>query len=539
MQRKDTPSEKKMFPGFSEMTAIVLYALFFSFLATAKGTTGWDDYARLRQAKWLMGTYGLGPAINAPSNYSYAPLWELMMGVMNKYVFWWLQDELWVRHALTFSLLPLGLWCLFWMLRRIGISRWGSLLCLAGILGHIRLIGHATMNVKDFPAAMVFLVCTVGMWRLLSELEKNIFSVRTVSAIGILAALPFLVRSPLITLLPLAYVFLFFHVVKHKKELQKWQIGTIFLCPVLVSLLFIFAASPALWAMGKREMFDSTVLFTDYPWRGAVRFFGMQYPANALPRWFAFVWLPVGVHLGALAACTVGLLSTICRKRKNTLRTFFWGFGRIGCTVDFLDWFALVTCVSFASVILTHPTLYDEDRHILFLLLLVYTLGFLGLEWLSEHIKKCLTVILILWSVLSVYRWGSYAYIYRNPLIADSFRSYHFMGDYWSACSTKAAKEIFRLPSHSIPVSYKHNASQTALRNIFQRQREGFLTKMPEVAKKKWRKPKGNEPFWYILGIRSSEPLSNMGNLGRTITKTWSDTLPTGEPACSIYRVIP
>ena len=154
-------SEKRRqwrFPDVSWPAAIMLYSVFIGFLMTAGPRASWDDHLRIPLSHWLLGMFGLGPDVPMPKNYIYSPLWETFLATANRYVFTWMHDELWVRHALSFALLPAGGTLLYRMLRKEGVSQWGALLALIGCTGYVRFIGHATMNVKDAPAAVFMLV---------------------------------------------------------------------------------------------------------------------------------------------------------------------------------------------------------------------------------------------------------------------------------------------------------------------------------------------------------------------------------------------
>ena len=113
------------------------------------------------------------------------------------------------------------------------------------------------------------------------------------------------------------------------------------------------------------------------------------------------------------------------------------------------------------------------------------------------------------------------------------------MNDYWDLCSTHAAEQLMNIRTNPLPVLYQHGASQVALNNTIKRRSEGFFTQS-NAAIKRTKKPDVNEPFWYILGIRSTELMKNPSDLkARTINKVWREHLPTGETACALYYIAP
>lgn len=541
MQEKNS-SPKRRLPDLTWPLAVVSYSLFFAFVVTSNGVTNWDDRVRISHSNWLLGIFGLGPKVKTPHNYSYAPLWELTMGTVHKFVFGWMHDEIWVRHALTFSLLPIGLTILYYVLRKENLSKWSALLCIAGITSYIRLIGHATMNVKDFPSAIVYLICAVGIWRILMHIKQHTFSMKPLALLGIVSALPFLIRSPLLTLLPLTYIFLFFHVLQKRKELNALQVIMTFFIPAISAGLFIVMLSPSLWWLRTNEIKDSTVKFVNYPWGGHVKFFGLQYRSYNLPRWYPLTWIPVGIHITGFAAFISGLFLLAQKSRHLPLRAVQWGIKKIKVSVTLVDWLALVTAASWAGILIIHPTLYDEDRHLLFLMLPLYTVGFLGLQVLHEKTKKYLTIFIVLCSVIALYRWNIYAYIYQSPLISAFYTSNDFMNDYYGTCGSRAGRYLLKElgdDKTDIVITYSRYTGTIAVSNAIRRANDGFFSTAKKIVEE--RRPKGRESYWHLLtDTRSTDPMKNPALFGaKKIELKWQDKLPTGEVMCSLYYITP
>ena len=84
-------------------------------------------------------------------------------------------------------------------------------------------------------------------------------------------------------------------------------------------------------------------------------------------------------------------------------------------------------------MILLHPTIYDEERHLLFLYPPVLVIAALGLDDLGERLKYGLAVLAVASACSSYAHWGRYAYVYKSSLIGDRHAE-RFMGDYWGAC---------------------------------------------------------------------------------------------------------
>ena len=414
---------------------VIVLCLAAGFALTAYGPAAWDDMYHYCYSQWLVYQFGLGGAAGAcPTEMTmYAPLWELILGIMTTFPFAWLDDPFWVRHGFTCALGLAGLCAIYAMLRRAGISRAGSMFVLAGIFGLIRIGGHALFNTKDFPGAVAYLLTGVAGWILMQETRKRGFPSSWLALLGALAALPFLVRSPLLLYLPLFCAALLYYAYRDRAGIARTTLAL--LIPVTVCILLIVTISPAFWHWGLGQV-SRIAEFRSMPtWDGAVRAFGMSWDSRNLPWWYPFLWIPLSTHpIGLIAAASGVACGVIRRWRRLSVS---------GLT----QWMWIVTFATWLSFLVIHPKVYDEDRHILFLFPPLFLVCFLELEtWLRDRWKDAFAGLLLLASFGAYWSWGTYAYIYRNPLIAPQEPD-AFLGDYWGTCMSKAAVEF----EHRIP----------------------------------------------------------------------------------------
>jgi hypothetical protein len=109
---------------------------------------------------------------------------------------------------------------------------------------------------------------------------------------------------------------------------------------------------------------------------------------------------------------------------------------------------ALFAAAPWAAVLLLRPTLYDEDRHLLFAMPLLGVAAALGLRGLPERVKHALAAVVVVSALGSAASWGRYAYVYKDPLLPRTSGE-DFMGDYWGVSSGALAQALYdHVPNH-------------------------------------------------------------------------------------------
>lgn len=452
------------------------------FLLTERGMIAWDDWEHLRQSRWLIWSYGLtdmGPEPGYMLKW-YGPMWEIVMGLFSFVIFPFLKDPLWVRHAVTFALFPFTLWASHRLLRRAGVENFTALLAVAFLFGCIRYGGHAVANTKDFPFASAFLLATLWMWpqlrKLYSDPAREI-PVGSLVGLTFAAILPYLFRPPValhFVLLGAWNTVYLLCLDRASRPLGKMlRLAIVPLTAVLAILLFY----PAVREFGFGAWIDSMLKFGDFAWIGPVTFLGRTELSNELPRWYALAWIPVVLHPLVLLALPVGLFGLV-RKTPRLGEAFPVRVGARSWNFSLKFWLLLMVGSCWASVILIHPVLYDEERHLLFLFPPLLVVAALGLDFLPKRAKIGLASCVFLGSLLSYARWTRYSYVYKSPLIGD-ISAGAFMGDYWGMCVSPLIADLKGLvpPDSDITIVGPEGIGQLQLdrlnEGLFTRQ-EGF-----------------------------------------------------------------
>jgi hypothetical protein len=403
----------------------------------------WDTLSQRDYMNWLLGRWqGEERPIPFPTLVWYTPLFEYVLAPAVA-AFAFLRDPFWVRHAVTFSLLPVTLLAAFAMLRRAGESTGTALLAVALVAGNIRFLGHALLNVRDFPLAAVYLLVTLGMWLLLQRPDGTsgvpLDRPGRVLALALVAALPYLQRAPVAQhWLVLAVLAAWAAVGPLRRPGTARRFAVLLL--VLAGPLMVWALWPTLWDTGPRGFLEAFSLFNRFIWVGRVRLFGTVYHSSALPWWYSIAWIPISwepISLLAVAAGTVlaaGALALLAARH--------WRRPFALLTESLLAWVALFTLAPWAAFLVLQPILYDEERHVLFAMPVLAVLAALGLRRLPERVKIGAAALVAVSALLSFAAWGKYAYVYKDPLVPRASND-DFMGDYWGVAAGGLAQALY------------------------------------------------------------------------------------------------
>jgi hypothetical protein len=522
---------------------VVLGSIALGFALTAGGVATWDSLANFDRSRWLLHTYGLPSSRTADGLDEtmkwYGPLWSLFLGLMSEVELKFLHDPTWVQHAFNFALFPVGLYATELLLERGGGRRSTAILAVALLFGAIRLGGHALVNVNDFPMAMLSLLVMLYLWTKLREIDARAraagrFPRATLLWLGMVAIVPFLIRPPVALQLVTLALFLALYGATALRGARRGRRIELLLIPLAAAVAFTVAVWPALWAHGRTVPFrKGLTTFMRFGWKDSIRYFGWSTMSNALPRWYPFIWLPVMLSPATFLALLWGLGRGAFR-RSLAPQSFLLPRAR-GGTIDLsLDvslrrWLAVHAALLWLGVIVLHPTIYDEERHLLFLYPPLLVLAALGLDDLGERLKYGLVVLVAASACSSYAHWGRYSYVYKSSLIGDRHAE-RFMGDYWAACVPLAVDALAGRVPAGAPVVVAGPLDpaliQYARRRAGPRALAGFGPYQIVRQPVSW-------PAYMIINNRSGrhEPVLRAVAEGRA-RELWRTTMPPGDPAC-------
>jgi hypothetical protein len=522
---------------------VVIGSIGLGFAVTWRGVATWDSLPHLDRSRWLVHELGLPSSRSTDALTEmlkwYGPLWALFLGLLSELVLRVVRDPLWVQQAFNFALYPAGLYGVYRLLIRAGVRPSTSSLAVALLLGAIRLGGHALVNVNDFPMAMLSLLVMLYLWSKLRENDaiaraSGRLPRRTLILCGMVAMVPFLVRPPVaVQSITLTGFFAVYGctTLRGARRSAKVELVTV---PLLAGVLFGIAIWPALWEHGRTLPLRTAILgFTRFTWAGRVRYFGHTALSTQLPRYYPLIWLPVMLSPVAFVLFVVGLLRALVSPH---LVPQSFRLETAGHTVDLTlrRWLALHAALLWLGVLIVRPTLYDEERHLLFLYPPLLVLAALGLDDINERFKKCMTALLIVTSLFSYAHWGRYSYVYKSPLIGDQSAG-RFTGDYWGVCVPLAMSALQgRAPPGAEVVVW---APYDAAFAEYQRLRESRFRARSDFGPY-WLVTRPSRPGSYVVVYNRNESLNDALRMVREggATLVWQTLMPPGDPACAIVK---
>ncbi len=521
------------------LVATVSIAL--GFALTAPGVATWDSLPHLDRSRWLVHMLGL-PSSRSSNGLTemmkwYGPLWALFLGLLSELVLPFLRDPLWVQQSFNFALFPTGLYGVYRLLLRAGEAPSTAGLAVALLLGAIRLGGHALVNVNDFPMAMLSLLVMLYLWNKLREVDGVARTVgrwpaRTLALLGIVAVAPFLVRPPVLVELAILTGFFFICGRTTLRGSRWWYRTELMVIPLLAAALFGSAIWPSLWEHARKLPRSTAFLgFTRFDWEGQVRYFGHTSLSTHLPRLYPLFWLPVMMSPLAFAAFVLGILRIAVRRERAPL-SLTLPTARRPITITLRRWLALHAALLWLGVLAIHPTLYDEERHLLFLYPPLLVLAALGLADLGETFKRALTVLVVVTSLVSYAGWGRYSYVYKSPLIGDRSAN-RFMGDYWGVCVPLAVASLQGRvpPGAEVVVSAPYDAALAE----YQRLRDSRLLARAGFGPYQLvSQPSTPSPYFISYNRMGYSDAALQDVREGRATLIWQTLMPPGDPACVI-----
>lgn len=517
------------------LPAVILFSIALGLACTFRGTFGWDEMAMEYHGRWLLSLYHLLPHMErypeATVNY-YGTIWDLLLAFTAEFPLKFLHDPFWLRMALNAALYPVTLFLAWALLRRAGTGTWTAALSTAVLFSIIRFGGHALINTRDFPAASAYLLVTIGLWILLRDVHaaaaKGRLSVWRLAVSGAVSVLPFLVRPPLIPLYAGLILFLCFYAVDIRSKLTRKQKILLVLVPLLSGLAMLAVFYPPFWTVHPREWMEPFTLFSRYPHDGPIRVMGVDMTASTTPWWYALSWILVIIHPLGLLACLGGIVLAPFAKGTCSLDFPVVAAGR-KTDLSLQRWLWLVTAATWASVLLVHPVVYDEERHLLFLYPLLFVTASLGLHGLERRWKIILSIALVFAAGVTYIQWNTYAYVFKSVL-AGNISASRYTGDYWGVCindAVRALKDVAPPGPFTVAVNSVADAQLSRLKG-------GTLSRLPGYEPYSIGTAAPGKPQVSIvlnrLGMQNFEADRREGRANLL----WVEMLPSGDAACMI-----
>ena len=296
------------------------------------------------------------------------------------------------------------------------------------------LFGHSLFNPKDIPFMCIWLLCTYLSLNIFEKIlkDKKLTIVKiTILALSTSFLLSIRVTGILIFIQYLISLIIFFHISKLNfiEFIKKFYLEVIIFSFFFILFLIIF--NPLYW-LNPLSFFEAIKWMSHYYHDVCTKTLGSCMKAKNLPSSYILIWLSVKLPLIVLAGL---FLIPFTEKKifKNNLNILI--FGSILST-------SLIIPI---LLILFNVNLYDEIRHILFLVPLYLFLGLISLYFYSKKIFYALGVLSITLFVIENIKTNPYQYIWFNLPSRMIDLTEKFELDYMGISGKEISKEINKL----------------------------------------------------------------------------------------------
>lgn len=338
------------------------------------------------------------------------------------------------KQWITFTLFFVSAVLFFLLSRLVTEDELFSMLATLGYLLWPYILGQSFLNVKDIPFLFGWFL---GLYLSSLMAEKYCRTQRitrtSVCILAIITGWSMSIRMPGgLALIQYCFVFISaWRFVPQHAPNEIRMFGKHLLLFLLVTTIAVFLSSPVFW-LGPQRIFDAIEYMRHHPLALLGHctltlgecMFAAALPATYLPAWLS-IKLPLIVIAGYLA------LPFSFRKYSKNISS--------ACILKP----AIYTSITITVLLwATGAMLYNEIRHILFLMPLFFFAGIHSLYFLSKKLATALLIITIgLFSLDNVLAYP-YQYIWFNEIARQFQVENYFETDYWGSSGRSLAKKF-------------------------------------------------------------------------------------------------
>ena len=339
--------------------------------------------------------------------------------------------HLMAKHSTVFLIFSLSGIYFFRLINKITQNLFFSYLSTSLYLLYPYLFGHSLFNMKDIPFLSVWLITTYYFLTIIEDIyfEKKLeykklifisFLTAYLISIRILGILIFLqVLISLIILFNIKDIKLSSFI---KNYYKKFSISLFML------VLFVYLMNPIFW-LDPYEFVNSIKWMSNYFNNICTLTLGDCMNSLSLPSSYYFIWLffklPILIILGII---TFPLVEK--KIFKNDLHTIYYG----------------TYCFSALAIvflfILLRVNIYDEIRHIMFILPLLFLVGLINLFFINKKISSFLCILTVIFFVFENISLNPYQYTWLNSFAKFTKIEKNFEIDYWGVSGKNLSKKV-------------------------------------------------------------------------------------------------
>ncbi len=335
------------------------------------------------------------------------------------------------KHSMVFLIFFISGVYFYKLINKLIKNSFFSILSTSLYLLYPYLFGHSLFNMKDIPFLSVWLVSTYYFLDIIEDiyLDKKILYKKIIFA-SFLAAYLISIRilGVLIFLQVLISIIILFNIKDIKLSDFIKSFYKEFLTSLLIILSFVYLMNPILW-LDPYEFINSIKWMSNYFNNICTLTLGDCMNSLSLPSSYYFIWLffklPIIIILGILT------FPFVEKKIFNSdLNSIYYG----------------TFCFSALSIILLfillNVNIYDEIRHIIFIIPLIFIVGLINLFFISKKISYILSILTVTFFIFENISLNPYQYTWLNSFAKFTKIEKNFEIDYWGVSGKNLSKKI-------------------------------------------------------------------------------------------------
>ena len=309
-----------------------------------------------------------------------------------------------------------------------------SILTTAIYITYPYLFGHAQINPKDIPFLSVWLINTYFFIVILkSFLNKEKIKIRNIILLSFFSA--YLISIRISGILIFIQYFMGILILNNyaKIDFKFFLIMNIkyFLYSFVTFFLFVLVLNPIFWH-NPIEFFNSIKWMSKYQQDVCTLTLGNCMKSLNLPSSYFFIWfffkLPILIIIGLFIYPIVE--KKIFHLNKETI-------------IQYLI-FLLTPIIIILLFILKDIALYDEIRHIMFLIPFLFLISLFNIFIFNERLFHILAIPLLLFFIIENFSINPYQYTWMNSFAKFKKIDKNFEVDYWGISNKNLQKEIIK-----------------------------------------------------------------------------------------------
>jgi hypothetical protein len=335
------------------------------------------------------------------------------------------------KHSMVFLIFFISSFYFYRLIHKITDNSFFSLLSTSLYLLYPYLFGHSQFNMKDIPFLSIWLITTYYFLVIIEDIyfEKKLQYTKLI-LVAFLAAYLISIRilGVLIFLQSLISIIILFNIKNIRLITFIKNYYKDFSLFIFLLLFFIYLMNPILW-LNPYEFINSIKWMSNYFNNICTLTLGDCMNSLSLPSSYYFIWLffklPILIIFGVMVFPFV-------EKKifKDDLNSIYYG----------------TYCFSFLSIIflfiLLRVNIYDEIRHIMFILPLIFLVGLINLYFINKKISYILSIFTIIFFIFENISLNPYQYTWLNSFAKFTKIEKNFEVDYWGVSGKNLSKKI-------------------------------------------------------------------------------------------------